>query len=81
MKRLILLFLIFFSLIGKAPALELKITPHIWYEINSTMGTTIIVEPATMEIGIANYQARAFWEYSISDILSQFDRIDSASIN
>jgi len=45
------------------------------------MGTTIATEPSTMQVGIANYQARAFWEYSISDITHQFESINFASIN
>ena len=61
-------------------ALTLSFEPETWYEINTQSGTTLIAEPATMQIGLGAYQARAFWEYSIFDILNKFETIDSAFV-
>jgi hypothetical protein len=33
-----------------------------------------------MEVGISNYQARAFWEYDISQVINNFITIESALI-
>ena len=80
MKRFFLITIFLFYFVGYTGALEINVSPTIWFEINSIGGTTLITEPETMEVGIANYQAHAFWEFSLSEIVSKFESIDFASI-
>jgi hypothetical protein len=80
MKRLIIGIICIFFLSGIVNAASISVLPETWFEINSKSGTTLIVEPETMEVGISNYQAKAFWEYDISQVINNFISIESALI-
>jgi len=69
---------------SSAHAVSLNFQPTTHYEINTSNAGTILIEPTVMQIAMSiggAFQARSFWEFTISDFTAQFQIINTASIN
>jgi hypothetical protein len=81
MKRLSLIIVFLFCV--NAEASQIDFTASTWYELNTNLGGTTIIKPDVMEIAYSNsgLQGRAYWEFSVSDIITNFTKIDRATID